>query len=84
MGEGGEYMFNRRLFRGKVVSEGLTLTEVAKMLGINYSTLDRKMSGKSEFTRAEIQRLRTILNCSPEEVDHIFFAEELTETQETR
>lgn len=80
MGEGGDRMFDRLLFRGKVVSVGLTLSEVAKKLDINYSTLDRKMSGKSEFTRAEIQRIRTILGCTSEEIDRIFFAEELTET----
>lgn len=68
-------MFNRRLFHGKVVSQGLTLVEVAKQLEINPATLGRKMSGKSEFTRAEIQRLRTILKCTSEEIDSIFFAE---------
>ena len=69
-------MFNRNKFRAKVVGEGLTLEEVAKKLGINPSTLDRKMSGISDFSRNEIQILRKVLRMTAAECDDIFFAEE--------
>lgn len=71
-------MFDRKLFRSKVVAAGLTLEYVSREIGINPSTLDRKMSGISDFTRAEMQKLRKILDLSAEEFDGIFFAEELT------
>lgn len=71
-------MFDRKLFRSKVVASGLTLEAVAKEIGINPSTLDRKMSGVSDFTRNEMQTLRKILGLSAAEFDGIFFAEELT------
>lgn len=70
-------MFNRNKFRAKVVEAGLTLEETAKKIGINPSTLDRKMSGISDFNRTEIQSLRKILGLSASECDDIFFAEEL-------
>ena len=75
---GGEQMFNRNKFRAKVVEQGLTLEEVAKRIGINPSTLDRKMSGISDFSRKEIQILRKELSMTAAECDEIFFAEELT------
>ena len=70
-------MFNRNKFRAKVVEAGLTLETVAKIIGINPSTLDRKMSGASDFSRKEIQILRKELHLTAAECDDIFFAEEL-------
>lgn len=70
-------MFNRNKFRAKVVENGFTLEEVAKQLGINPSTLDRKMSGISDFSRNEIQILRKVLSMTAADCDEIFFAEEL-------
>ncbi len=68
-------MFNRNLFRAKVVAMGMTLEEVARRMGINPSTLDRKMSGNSDFTRSEIQSLRKMLTMTADECDSIFFAD---------
>lgn len=68
-------MFNRNLFRAKVVAMGMTLEEVARQMGINPSTLDRKMSGNSDFTRSEIQSLRKMLTMTADECDSIFFAD---------
>lgn len=68
-------MFNRNLFRAKVIAMGMTLEEVARRMGINPSTLDRKMSGNSDFTRSEIQSLRKMLTMTADECDSIFFAD---------
>lgn len=74
-------MFHKNKFRGKVVERGLTLADVSAGIGVNPATLTRKMSGESEFTRSEIQKIRNILNLSDEELNGIFFAEKLAETQ---
>jgi len=74
-------MFDRNQFRGKVIAAGYTLAEVAEKLKINPATLTRKMAGESEFTRAELQKIRALLCLSADEFDAIFFANELTETQ---
>ena len=74
-------MFNRQLFRSKVIAVGLTLERIAIEIGINPATLNRKMSGESDFTRCEMQNIRRILMLDVAEFEAIFFAPELTETQ---
>lgn len=72
-------MFNKLKFKAAVVENGKTLKDVADYLGINTTTLYRKVEGLSEFDRSEIQKICTFLNLqSP--VD-IFFDQQLTETQ---
>lgn len=68
-------MFNKNAFRAKVVGAGMTLAEVAAKIGINPATLGRKMSGESDFTRTEIQKMRSILGMTAADADAIFFAE---------
>jgi transcriptional regulator with XRE-family HTH domain len=68
-------MFNKNAFKAKVVGAGMTLAEVAAKIGINPATLGRKMSGESDFTRAEIQKMRSILGMTAADADAIFFAE---------
>lgn len=67
-------MFNENKFRGKIAETRLTLASVASSIGINPATLNRKMSGESDFTRSEMQNLRAVLNLTPEEFEAIFFA----------
>ena len=67
-------MFDRNLFRAKVVEKGLTLKEVAVIIGVKETTLYRKMNGDSDFTRNEIQIFREKLRLSAAEIDSIFFA----------
>lgn len=61
--------------KAKVVERGLTVGEVAEQLGINRSTLYRKMrdqTGKS-FTVKEVQHLSTILQLTTTEIQDIFY-----------
>jgi len=73
-------MFNALKLRGKMVEKQITVEMMASRLGINPVTLYRKTTGKSEFTRSEIQVITDILALSMQEVKDIFFADELTET----
>lgn len=41
---------------------GITYTELGKVLGISRSALYKKCSGKSEFTRAEIEKIIEFLH----------------------
>ena len=75
LGMGGDGVFNRNAFRAKVVGAGMTLSSLAAEIGISPATLNRKMSGDSDFTRLEIQHIRMILRMTPEEADAIFFAQ---------
>lgn len=41
---------------------GITYTELGRVLGISRSALYKKCSGKSEFTRAEIEKIIEFLH----------------------
>lgn len=67
-------MFNKDLFRAKLMEHGKTLKDAAQSIGCSESTLSRKVNGISDFTRNEIQLFRQALKLSPEDVERIFFA----------
>lgn len=71
-------MFNKLLFKAKVISKNKSLSDVALYLGINYATLHRKMCGESDFYREEIQKLCDFLVMNEEERTEIFFAKKIT------
>ena len=69
-------MFDEKKFRAQAVLNGLTMRQIADELGIDVSTLYRKMKGESDFYRYEIQKLCILLNL--EDPASIFFAGNLT------
>lgn len=73
-------MFDQTKFKIAVLERGLTVDRIAIEIGVNPATLYRKMSGKSEFTRCELQNLRRILNLSAAQFEDIFFAQEVADT----
>ena len=68
-------MFNRNKLRAKVIENGFTMKQIAGMLHVSEVTLYRKINGKSDFTRKEIQKLKEILKLDAKTVGEIFFAE---------
>ena len=73
-------MFNKTKFKAAAVLSGLSMAQIANRLGINLATLYRKINRDGDFSRSEIQILRSILGI--ENMDDIFFANNLTKTQE--
>lgn len=71
-------MFQKNEFKAELVRRGLSVEQVAKMLGIDTVSLYRKMNGESDFFRNEIDVLRRKLNLSDADLLKIFFAKELT------
>lgn len=69
-------MFDRVKYLAACKAQGLRQEDISAALKINDSTLYRKTTGKSDFSRAEIQTLRVLLSLSIEGADAIFFAEE--------
>lgn len=47
-------MFDKLKFKAKVVEKGKSLADVANYLGINESTLYRKVNKETECSRLEI------------------------------
>ena len=74
--KGGEIM-DQALFKYYVARKGYKLNEIAEILGVNSSTLYRKITGENDFTRSEIITLKNILELTIEELDKLFFNEKL-------
>lgn len=68
-------MFDKNRFKAQMVLVGMTAKELANQLGINESTLYRKVNADGNFTREEISKLTAILKI--ENPQDIFFADEL-------
>ena len=69
---------NRYLLDMHCKQMGLTDEHIAQLLDINTATYYRKKVGKSDFTRKEMQKIRSVLNLTPKEFDDIFFEDLLT------
>lgn len=62
--------------RGKIVELGMTISDVAEKMGIDRSTLYRKLEGNGETLLVrDANALVRILNLSSEEAVAIFFSQ---------
>jgi predicted transcriptional regulator len=69
-------MFNKNRFEKEVKEKGLRMQTVAEAMGIDRTTLYRKINGGPDFTLSEIQACRSLLG--DDEIRDIFFAEEVS------
>ena len=65
-------MFNKNEFRAAIARAGKTHKDVAKQIGVDESTLYRKIQENGRFTRAEINEMIDYLKI--ENPKSIFFA----------
>lgn len=70
-------MTDERLLRAKIDEHGLKLRFVAAKCGLSYQGFLNKMTNQSEFTAPEMRTLRELLGLSLDEMDAIFFANEV-------
>ena len=68
-------MFNKSKFKSAVILSEHSMSDVAKALKINESTLYRKINNEGAFTREEINVLIDFLGI--EDPKEIFFADKL-------
>lgn len=68
-------MFDAEAFWAELKRVKMSVPELANYLGINKTTLYRKISGESDFVRMEIQKCRELFGS--EAADKIFFAHEV-------
>lgn len=73
----GELKMNPLLLEYKMKLKNISNEEMSKVLGIDASTFYRKKRGDSDFTRKEIQIMRSTLGLSQQEIEAIFFMDEL-------
>jgi len=65
-------MIDVNRFNACIVAKGETQSDAARVMGMNPSTLYRKMTGVSDFYRSEIEAFCVHYGANPNE---IFFAE---------
>ena len=76
-------MFDRTLFKAQMVIAGVSMDDLARAIGVNESTMYRKLLDDGRFTRNEIVTLTKVLKIdSLSLVNRIFFGIEHTETKE--
>lgn len=61
----------------EIDESGITITAIAKKLGITREGFYKKLNNETEFKASEISTLQRILNLSNEKRDEIFFAEKV-------
>lgn len=66
-------MIDRNKFHYFVKRSGYTFAKFAAVLGMNETTLYRKLSGVSDFTRPEMAKIKTELNLTSAEFLSVFF-----------
>ena len=59
--------------RGRIIAKGYTIEKFCRDTGFSRATFDRKMTGKSEFNRDEMERIIGTLGLNAEETRAIFF-----------
>lgn len=69
---------NTNLLKAKIVEHGMNVESFCNKADFVRCTFDRKMTGKSDFTREEIARISHELDLSADEMRNIFFAEDVT------
>lgn len=69
-------MFDEQAFFCTLQEVGLSVAELAEVIGISKVTLYRKVHGESDFTRKEIQICMRIFG--KERASAIFFAKEVS------
>lgn len=66
-------MLNVKLLRDKMKGERYSVKTFASAMQMSRPTMDRKLSGLSEFKVGEIDRVRDLLRLSDLELMEIFF-----------
>ncbi len=74
-------MFDLNLFNSVLAFRGISKKELASKIGLSETTIYKKINRNGDFSREEIQKIGNIIG--KENAKAIFFADELTQMQET-
>ena len=67
-------MTDNTLLNEEIVDSGITITAIARKLGITREGLYKKINNETEFKASEILSMQKILNLTNKKRDSIFFA----------
>lgn len=66
-------MFRKNELKAEMARAGMTYKTLAKAIGINPSSLYRKVNGRTDFYRYEIFKITEILHLDDDTMRRIFF-----------
>jgi predicted transcriptional regulator len=61
------------LLKGKIVEKGMNVESLAEKIGIDRSSMYRKLNNFEKITIGEAQKIKVVLNLSDEDAKTIFF-----------
>lgn len=63
-----------QMLKGKIVEKGMNVETVAEKIGVDRSSLYRKLNNFEKITIGEARRMKSVLGLTAEEACHIFLA----------
>lgn len=75
--KGDENLTDRKKMSDEIIDSGMTITAIAKKIGITREGFYKKLNNETEFKALEISALQKILRLSNRKRDEIFFAKEV-------
>ena len=66
---------NVNKLRGKIVEKGLNVEALAEKIGVDRSSLYRKLNQSEKITIGEAQQMKTALEMTNDEARDIFFGQ---------
>lgn len=65
---------NVNKLKGKIAEKGLSVEKLAQQIGVDRSSLYRKLNNAEKITIGEATRMKEVLEMTPEEATLIFLA----------
>mgnify|MGYP004629285997 CR=1 FL=1 len=75
--QGGESLTDSKMLSDEITDSGMTITAIAKKIGITREGFYKKLNNETEFKASEISALQKILRLTNKKRDEIFFAKEV-------
>lgn len=73
---GGVKVYNYSKLLGRIKEKGFTLEALAKKIGLNVSTLSKKLNNKSEFHQDEIKKICRVIDIEMCDIGTYFFCQD--------
>lgn len=70
-------MTDSKMLSDEITDSGMTITAIAKKIGITREGFYKKLNNETEFKASEISALQKILRLTNKKRDKIFFAKEV-------
>lgn len=67
-------MIDTELFKYRLAVAGLTITDIASLLGISKQAVYKKVSGQTDWSTPEMYAVSDAMKLTPEESKAIFYA----------